>query len=83
MVFVALQPDRFSKIFQSDSLQTAVPEQQKAALSVTGAGVSMRMMISCKWQNVKPQPWGRHVPARQVLGLGIMWLGLGFNFTEL
>lgn len=82
MVFVALQPDRFSKIFQSDSLQTAVPEQQKAALS-EGAGVSMRMMISCKWQNVKPQPWGRHVPARQVLGLVIMWLGLGFNFTEL
>lgn len=86
MVFVALQPDRFSKVFQSHLLQTAVPEQQKAALSVTGTGISMgclKELMSCKWQDVKPQPWGRCVPARQVQDLVIMRFGLGFSFTEL
>lgn len=85
MVFVALQPDRFSKVFQSPLLQTAVPEQ-KAALSVTGTGISMgclKELMSSKWQDVKPQPWGRCVPARQVQDLVIRRFGLGFNFTEL
>lgn len=43
MVFVALPPDWFSKAFQSSLLQTAVPEQQKAALSDPGRGISMGM----------------------------------------